>query len=272
MSEKRLVVTFCNGEIHNAIGAVTHPFMKRYAERCKADFEVISEHQGGEIPPHWEKLKIGGLLAEYDRIVYMDTDMLVRSDTPNLFDVVVPDCIGAFRESDVVERRMMFNDYLDNMQYHPQHWDGHYYNTGLLVVSRNHAKVFQVPELEEVERNVELKKAKPGLHFHDQSYLNWKIIQNKHVVQPLPHVFNHMHVLGDDAWAQRHESFIIHYAGLAKALGLTHALDVVKRDAKKWSESDGTKEKGHEEEKGREEKTDEAESAAGTTEGSQDRS
>ena len=60
---------------------VSHPTLKAYAERIGAEFVVLSDEDAARhSTPHWAKLKLGDLLNRYDRIIYLDTDILVRED------------------------------------------------------------------------------------------------------------------------------------------------------------------------------------------------
>ena len=79
------VVTLTTGPVFEAMAEVSHPTLKAYAERIGAEFVVLSDEDAARhSTPHWAKLKLGDLLNRYDRIIYLDTDILVREDCPDL--------------------------------------------------------------------------------------------------------------------------------------------------------------------------------------------
>lgn len=92
-----LVLTIAVGPEHQRIAAVTHPSLRAYARRIGAEFLSIDDST--TTTPHWEKCQLARLLETYDRILYLDTDLIVRDDCPNLFDVVPPAQLGAFNEA-----------------------------------------------------------------------------------------------------------------------------------------------------------------------------
>ena len=77
---KLAVVTLAIGERMRELTKLTHPRMIDYAAQCDATFKVIEEKQ---FPKSdiicYEKLQIADMLAYYDRILYLDADILVTS-------------------------------------------------------------------------------------------------------------------------------------------------------------------------------------------------
>lgn len=102
MSERRLVCTLSYGPFGAAMAELSLPWLHAYARRCGADFRVLS-HVG--TPPLDDRRAIHASLAaamlekmaflqemlrDYDRVLWIDLDILVRPDAPNLFDLVPP--------------------------------------------------------------------------------------------------------------------------------------------------------------------------------------
>ena len=87
------VVTVAIGAEFREIAALTHPFMEGYASRIGADF--VSLHRQAE-NPYLEKLRLGDYLGLYERVLFLDTDVIVRLDCPDLFQLVPADCFGAW--------------------------------------------------------------------------------------------------------------------------------------------------------------------------------
>ena len=76
-------------------GPVTGDLMQRYADRCGATF--LDVEYAARIPrPHWFILAVDDAMLKFDRVVWMDGDMLVNPEAPNLFEEVPRGFLGAF--------------------------------------------------------------------------------------------------------------------------------------------------------------------------------
>ena len=83
----RLVICVVGGEMCEKEFAITGPLMKRYSERCDADF--IALH--GDQCPHWplgNKYRIHPFLSMYSQTLYLDADVLVSDHAPDIFKSV----------------------------------------------------------------------------------------------------------------------------------------------------------------------------------------
>ena len=86
---KSAIITICIGEKYEQLALLTHPTIQAYADKIGAEFIVIKDRiYPAEVPVGYEKLRLGKYLETYDRIIFLDTDLIVRPDTPNLFDFV----------------------------------------------------------------------------------------------------------------------------------------------------------------------------------------
>ena len=99
-----LVLTISIGDIYTQMSQLTHPSIEQYAKRIGADYLCVDKKQISETSPHWEKFQIDLLLDKYDRILYLDTDLIVRDDCDNLFEIVPEDCLGVFNEAPFTNR------------------------------------------------------------------------------------------------------------------------------------------------------------------------
>jgi FkbM family methyltransferase len=78
------------GDEGRALADVSFPFLEDYARRCRADFAAITEPT---LPPELrmlEKLRLRDYLGPYDRVLWLDADVLARPDAPDLFGLVPP--------------------------------------------------------------------------------------------------------------------------------------------------------------------------------------
>jgi hypothetical protein len=223
------ILTVCIGDEYKRISEFTYPMIKKYANRVGADFVVIDKSSGST--PHWEKFSIFHLLNKYERIIYIDTDVIVRDDCPNLFDIVPSTKLGAFNEFPFTSNRQesLFRaceDYGIKLE----RWNGKYYNTGVMVISRIHKYLFKKP-------------IKESFNFYEQGYLNLVFSQNIRTnaaqvygleVFDLSYKFNRMACMDSFTGEERHASYIIHYAGFPS---LEFVLQLIPKDLKRWQDT-----------------------------------
>lgn len=73
------------------------PSKREYARRIGAEFINITEARlGGSVA--MEKYQVGDMLADYDRILYLDADLVIDPSAPSIFDAVPEDRFGCFDE------------------------------------------------------------------------------------------------------------------------------------------------------------------------------
>jgi hypothetical protein len=94
----RAVVTVAAGEYGRELFAVSGPAMKAYADRLGADL-VVLDWPGHPDWPMSSKYGVGAVLEHYERIVYLDADVLVPADAPDLFALTPDGKFGAVDES-----------------------------------------------------------------------------------------------------------------------------------------------------------------------------
>lgn len=219
-----LVLTIAIGDAYQKMAEITHPSLKAYAERIGADFLSINEQSISQTTPHWEKFQIFTLLNKYERIIYLDTDIIIRDDCPNLFDIVPPRFLGMFNEAPFTDRSQeLLIDVCKQYGMKLPKWDGRYFNTGVMIISRQHKQLFKKPIYE-------------VFNFYEQSYLNMLIAKEKVTMFELEHKFNRMTCMDRFTGEDRHASYIIHYAGVPQ---VELVLQLIPLDIKKWEKDKG---------------------------------
>jgi hypothetical protein len=226
---KKLVLTIAIGDDYQKLSKLTHPSIKAYAKRIGADFHSVDQIAMSETTPHWEKFQIYHYLDHYDRILYIDTDIIVRDDTPNLFDIVPETHLGIFNEGKFTNRSIdLIIDVCKAYKVTLDKWDGRYFNTGVMVISKYHKSLFKKPK-------------KEISNFFEQSYLNMLIAKRETDIFELTHKFNRMTCVDRFTGEERFDSYLIHYAGWywkAPELGMNSSLEyiikLIKSDIKKW--------------------------------------
>ncbi len=225
--QKKCIVTAISGEKYGKIWEVAEPYFVDYAERCGAELIVL---QGGDnLPsPHWIKFALYDLLKkEFSRAVWLDGDILIRSDAPSLFDVVPEDEFGIFNEGYYTPRSICLHEVKKVYDVNLPNWNGKdYYNTGVMVVSRKHRHIFKVQD--------EIKPLRNS--FGEQTYLNMRLMQSGEKVHLLNHRYNRMCLMDRYLGMTRLDSFIVHYAGL-EVISKQTILEAMLRDIDEWKKN-----------------------------------
>jgi len=194
-----LVLTLAIGEESEQLYALSSDSIQSYARKIGADFACI--HQNiflDPIPAHYNKLKIGDYLEIYDRILYLDCDLIVKPNTPNIFDLVPIDAIGVMNESNFSDYSQEIFD-IKNVFGQLDGWDLDYFNSGVIVVSKVHSELFETPE-----------KIFPS-NFYEQTYLNWRAQALNYKFSYIPEEFNYI-FRGSNLEIQE-SAYIVHFAG-----------------------------------------------------------
>lgn len=203
----KAIVTRADENI-KAYTCITHPVIKRYAEKCEADFIVLDGEPkirttAGKT--YYRILEFIELFKQYDRLLSIDSDVLVTNFAPNIFNVVPKTHIGTIYEdkgSRKKNRRM--NIKIIQRQWEEIGWETGYINTGFFLLSREHEDVLN---------------SYKGEYWMDWSaddlHIGFMIKKYDHLVYELGFEWNHMTMFSED-WnnnANRFSSYIIHYAG-----------------------------------------------------------
>jgi hypothetical protein len=145
-SQKRALVRIVSGPQAEIEAAISKPSLENYASRCNAELvEVRLEEDDRRFS--LAKLGLGSELAPYDRVLLLDCDLVIRPTTPDLFQLVPSSHIGAVREDRYVDRSSWLSLMSDLYGVPPFVRDGAlYFNSGVLVLSREHYGLLKVPE------------------------------------------------------------------------------------------------------------------------------
>ena len=213
---KKAIFTLAIGDENPMYQAALKTF-QRYADDVEADLVVARElhypitldDPRHTASPAWtEKLYIGELLKNYDRVLYLDADILVAPHAENIFDVY-PDMetLYLFNEGQHLERQHVIDKItnilgpLDNWP----HFNGRpvYYNVGCMLIS-NQCRLFDIANMDD------LQKICNFIQYYEQTYFNYIIHRDGLKHEGISERFNRMDVLGKEGY--RDASFI-HYAG-----------------------------------------------------------
>jgi len=208
--KKNVVVTF---NIKNGIEEITLKRIKSYSKNINSDFVLM------EINESYDNsfFDVGSLLQKYDRVLFISPYVLVREDTPNLFDKVPSDELGAFNEGRYIDRnpqmRTAISYYNEKLV---KDWEGKYYNTDVLVLSKIHRVLF--------------KNKNFNVDSFITPYLNLKIHNNELKVTHLDYKFNRIEPLDSHVGISRLDSYMINYSDAP----LSMIKDIVEKDVRQW--------------------------------------
>lgn len=214
-----LVLTISIGDYYNELAKLTQPFIEKYAEKIGADFLNISEFNEQYITQKWNKFYIHELLNKYKRILYLDIDLIIRDDCPSLFDVVPETKLGMFNEGRYSSRQEYLEQASEYYKEPVREWNGKFYNSGVMVISRKHKQIFKMPR---------------GIDFveTDQPYINLRIVNDKVDMFELDFKYNRMDILDKFTGISRLDSYIVHYAGAPKE----QIFSVLRGDIAQWEQ------------------------------------
>lgn len=230
--EKRVIVTVATGR-YEEIKDIISPRFTNYAATCKAHFVYIGDSKYPDCPV-LDKFRITELFDAYDRVLFLDADILVRNDCPSLFDLVKPGKVAAFDEASTLwnwnETLIRFMEIAklcalwklesvncENTRSH--------YNAGVVLYGKEHKVLFDNDKVGDLPNPI--GKALCS----EQMYMNWAIMKNSIPMHSLPVCFNQMPYNRFPNY--RETSYMIHYAGLS----FDQRLLEMKQDDEYWKQN-----------------------------------
>ena len=76
--------------------SISHPLIEQYADDCGADY--INMIQECEVPHAYRILQLKEFLNIYDRVLNLDSDIIINKNCPNIFEEVPFEKIGTIFE------------------------------------------------------------------------------------------------------------------------------------------------------------------------------
>jgi ADP-heptose:LPS heptosyltransferase len=220
----RVIVTIAIGAYHEKLYSVVEPFFKAYAKKVGADL-VIWRDQGNHSMPHYRKLDLGDMLNQYERVCYIDADIIIRDDAPDIFDMVPVDRFGAFEEGQFQDRADCLYQFFKKMDWEPEEdVQADYWNTGVMVFSQGHHPVFLQPEVEHAS-------------FYEQTYLNFMFHALKVKMMNLNYRMNRMSLINPVTGEDHLDGYLIHYAGYKDIHGEEFLLKRVQDDIERLKQA-----------------------------------
>lgn len=171
-SRRNALVTLAIGDDAQELLALSGPRFADYAERLGMDYIVINERKirhrlqwrKSRVNLHLEKFQMGPLLDRYERILYLDADMLLNPGCPDVFEMVPETQLGVVTDpsGDEAWKR---EEEMEGMQKKFGQLPSPippYFNAGMLVLSQAHRELMRF----------DASRFLPG-RWPDQTYLNY---------------------------------------------------------------------------------------------------
>jgi len=207
---KYLVATRADSHI-DEITEITHPIIKKFCNIWGADFVVLcgeSVCERGERRNHYRIMDLWGLFESYDRILSLDSDIIINRNCPNIFEEVPIDCIGTVFEDRGTRRLARYKRILSIQDKHGDvGWRDGYINTGVFLSSKQHRNIYT-----SINGDYWLGEGEDDVH------IGYKIRKEGYKIKELDYRWNHMTMFSEgwNNYRDRFDSYIIHYAGSGK--------------------------------------------------------
>lgn len=216
--EKCAVATLVTSDEFRRLGEVTLPSHKAYADTIGAEFVVMNRRIFPH--PHYDKWQLHDLFDEFDRILFIDADAIVRHDCPDVFLMVPPECVAGENELlSYPKQAEHLADFSVRMGSKTPSCP-FYLNAGVFVASRRHQAIFRQPEA-----------IYSDLPWPEQSHFNYRLITENVPVHFLPSLFN-------DRWRRKgylRRSFILHYS----CMTIDSRMEAATKDLAQWRRLSG---------------------------------
>lgn len=208
-NRKRVVVTVATGAQFQQILQYTEPTLRYYAAKCGADFVKLTN-----VTQDWwglEKFRVRRFAEAYDRCLFVDADILIHEDTPDLFDVV-PDTHVAMHDDWPYQKSLKWLHMEREQVFQSQGLEAIHtttcYNSGFVMVSKRHADVWTPPS----------RRPFPTSHCAEQIWVEYNA--SKYPMLDLDLRWNTQWWMHDIFWKEIENAHIIHLANCPNRLEL----------------------------------------------------
>ena len=201
----KIIATVTYDNYHyQEIAKITHTTIEAYAKKIGAKFVVLPNYNISQLADY-----------DYERIIFVHSDIIIRPDTPSLFEVVPKGWIGAYNYGQRVSSDLTAFASTKNLP-EPKPWSNRWYSSGVVVVDADHIDhLFNITSEEDFNY-----------------YLNHT--DHDHILDIGPR-FNRMPYFDQFSnHYQRFEFYIIHYSQLIQQIDVENLKHIIQEDLKIW--------------------------------------
>jgi lipopolysaccharide biosynthesis glycosyltransferase len=185
--------------------------IREYAGRYGLPIHYITERRVNFFNFNFEKYQCLDLLGEYDRVLYMDADVMPTPTAGDIFaDYPNEDYLYAYHENDFTEhmdRDPWIAAFAPDFEWPLYNGKQQYFNAGIALYSKRHANLMQLM------RQMSFSYTTFSIDPSDQTTINAAVAKYKVPFQSLPHSYNRMDLGKPDPNNERLKAHFIHYAG-----------------------------------------------------------
>lgn len=205
----------------------THAIFEAYARRHGLEL-VILDTPRFRIRPnllikrrvqfHVEKFQLREILERFDRVLFLDSDIILHPGCPDLLGLVPSGRLGCVYDDlggEAWKRREELERMAARLGPLPE-GNRRYFNTGVMVLDASHRGLFRMD-----------RKAFVRGRWPEQTLLNYRSLQAGLPLEVLDPTYNFMPD-GGNGWnleARRREAMVVHYAGQASKAVMLRDLD-----------------------------------------------
>jgi hypothetical protein len=213
-----IVAVICYGP-YKDLENLTHPSIKAYADKIGATFVNLSETNLNDY--------------DYERIIILHSDILIRPDTPSLFDVVPKGWIGVYNTN--IPLKDLSGYAASSKLPEPKPWGNRWYSNGVIVVDRSILEnsgtewAFHYPLLTWIDPKIHYEYTELNFNYYLNQYADHDLILD---IGPR---FNRMPYFEElSNHYSRFEFYIIHYSQLKSQMGMDNLISLIKEDLAVW--------------------------------------
>jgi lipopolysaccharide biosynthesis glycosyltransferase len=210
---KRALVTLAIGDDAAELLAMSGPRFETYAKRIGCDYIPITERRikyrlqwrKSRVNLHLEKFQMGPMLDNYERVLYLDADILLNDGCPDIFDLSQANELGVVADPSGDESWKR-DEEMANMEKAfgalPRPIPP-YFNAGVMLLSTTHRELL----------TFDPKRLRAG-RWPDQTYLNYYSAKQNLPRRYLDAKANYLP--GHEGWsdpAKRRAAWAVHFAG-----------------------------------------------------------
>lgn len=241
MIKKTCLLTVSVGKVFKELSKITYPFMVNYCLQHDIDYvHLTNKHE--HLSPAWTRLECKSLLKHYDYVLYCDSDVLIKTGSPNVFSMLEYnsnwDICSSYHHRYCGSRTEMRNvppdtykkcvfKYCDTAGVPRPNYDGEFYvNSGCVVYSKGFLKYFDFPNIPETD-----------ISYKDQDALNYAILINRIKCSELPKGFGNFF----DTDSYNESTYFVHFCdqgligreALIKMFLNNYSYEEIKKEKKK---------------------------------------
>lgn len=188
---------------------ITRKQLIKYANKCRADYIELSGDQFPEYPMY-NKYRLYQITSKYEKTLYLDCDVIVKDNCPDLFKITPDDKISGYNQNNILK----INDKIKGTNYHQEmkidtEKIARYFDINISDYIQPNGGVLIIPKL---LSNLYKQPIKPYVKTwcFDQYYLSCHL--NKSNFYDIDQLFNWEYIR-HNFWDHLNESYIIHADG-----------------------------------------------------------